>query len=48
MDSDPIKFRVRENVAIVTLNRPGQHNALSLDMATELAQAIQSCADSSV
>ena len=39
MDFETILYKVADGVAVVTLNRPKRHNAITLQMARELKQA---------
>ncbi|MEQ8346278.1 MAG: enoyl-CoA hydratase [Sneathiellaceae bacterium] len=43
MDYQDIQLELRDNVAVVTLNRPNEANALTLRMAQELHEAALAC-----
>jgi 2-(1,2-epoxy-1,2-dihydrophenyl)acetyl-CoA isomerase len=43
MVSDRIEFTQQGDVAIITLNRPEAHNAISPDMVADLGRAVESC-----
>ncbi len=44
-DFDTILFHIRDRVALITLNRPDQLNALSFKMRDELSAAFDRCGE---
>ena len=43
MAEEAVKFRITENVGVITLDRPESRNSLTPDMIAELGRAVESC-----
>jgi len=47
MTFDSINFKIEENVAVITLNRPDKLNSFTTEMAYEMQSALDSCMEDS-